>query len=98
MVTNIYVDAFNLYYGCLKDTPYRWLNLAELCRLMLPYDTINQIKYFTAKVSARPSDPNQPVRQQTYLRALQTIPNLSIIYGQFKTSTAWMHLCSTSLS
>jgi uncharacterized LabA/DUF88 family protein len=92
MVTNIYVDAFNLYYGCLKDTPYRWLNLAELCRLMLPYDTINQIKYFTAKVSARPSDPSQPVRQQTYLRALQTIPNLSIIYGQFKTSTAWMHL------
>ncbi len=29
--TNVYVDAFNLYYGCLRKTPYRWLNLAELC-------------------------------------------------------------------
>lgn len=92
MATNVYVDAFNLYYGCLKDTPFRWLNLAELCRLMLPKDTIHRIKYFTAKVSARPSDPSQPVRQQTYLRALQTIPNLSITYGQFKTGTTWMHL------
>ena len=94
MATNVYVDAFNLYYGCLKNTPYRWLNLAELCRLMLPKDTINQIKYFTAKVSARPNDPSQPVRQQTYLRALQTIPNLSIIYGQFKTGPVWMPLAN----
>lgn len=92
MATNVYVDAFNLYYGCLKDTPYRWLNLAKLCGLMLPKDTISQIKYFTAKVSARPSDPSQPVRQQTYLRALETIPNLSITYGLFKTGTARMHL------
>ena len=27
MRTNVYVDAFNLYYGCLKGTPYRWLDL-----------------------------------------------------------------------
>lgn len=94
MATNVYVDAFNLYYGCLKNTSYRWLNLAELCRLMLPNDTIHQIKYFTAKVSARPKDPSQPVRQQTYLRALQTIPNLSIVYGQFKTGTVRMPLAN----
>jgi hypothetical protein len=24
---NVYVDAFNLYYGCIRDTPYRWLDL-----------------------------------------------------------------------
>ena len=24
MATNVYVDAFNLYYGSLKGTPYRW--------------------------------------------------------------------------
>jgi hypothetical protein len=40
MKTNVYVDGFNLYYGCLKNTPFRWLNIAELCRLMLPKDTI----------------------------------------------------------
>lgn len=25
--TNVYVDGFNLYFGCLKDTPHRWLDL-----------------------------------------------------------------------
>jgi hypothetical protein len=28
MRTNVYVDAFNLYDGCLKGTPYCWLDLA----------------------------------------------------------------------
>lgn len=74
MRTNVYVDGFNLYYGCLMSTPYRWLNLAELCRLALPRNTINRIRYFTALVKARPDDPQKPVRQQTYIRALQTIP------------------------
>ncbi len=27
--TYIYVDAFNLYYGCVKGTPNKWLTLAE---------------------------------------------------------------------
>jgi 6-hydroxy-3-succinoylpyridine 3-monooxygenase len=27
MATTVYVDAFNLYYGCLRGTPYRWLDL-----------------------------------------------------------------------
>ncbi len=26
----VYVDGFNLYYGSLKKTPYRWLHLAEV--------------------------------------------------------------------
>jgi hypothetical protein len=34
---------------------------------------------------ARPHDPQQPIRQQTYLRALRTIPNLEIILGHFLT-------------
>jgi len=25
--TNVYIDAFNLYYGFLRKTPYRWLDL-----------------------------------------------------------------------
>jgi hypothetical protein len=81
MLTNVSVDAFNLYYGCLKGTPYRWLDLAALCRRLLPNDEINRIRYFTALVSARPDDPQEPQRQLTYLRALRTIPNLSIHPG-----------------
>jgi len=52
---------------------------------MLPNDTISDINYFTAKVISRPNDPTQRIRQRYYLRALRTIPNLSIIYGHFLT-------------
>jgi uncharacterized LabA/DUF88 family protein len=34
-------------------------------------------------VSARPSDLDQPVRQQLYLRALRTLPGVSIHLGHF---------------
>jgi hypothetical protein len=83
--TNVYVDGFNLYYGALRKTPYKWLNIAQLCRLVLPKHTIQEIKYFTARVKSRPDDPDIHVRQQMYLRALATIPNLRIIEGSFLT-------------
>jgi uncharacterized LabA/DUF88 family protein len=83
MKTNIYIDGFNLYYGCIKDTSYHWLDVSKMCHLLLPNDQIHRIKYFTALVSARPNDPDQPMRQQLFLRALQTIPNLEIILGTF---------------
>ncbi len=79
--TNVYVDGLNLYYRALRDTPFRWLDIGKLARLLLPRNEINRIRYFTALVIARPSDPMQPQRQQAYLRALQTIPDLTIHYG-----------------
>ncbi len=83
MRANIYVDGFNLYYGLVRGTPYRWLDLGKLCRLLLPGDEINRIRYFTARVRARPDDPGKAQRQQTFLRALETIPNLTVHYGHF---------------
>lgn len=83
MKTFVYVDAFNLYFGCCKGTPYKWLDLLRLCRILLPTHDVEQIKYFTARIRSRPSDPDQPLRQQIYLRALRTIPNLEIYYGHF---------------
>lgn len=83
MITIVYVDGFNLYYGALRKTPHRWLDIDKLCTLLLPKNQIVQIKYFTALVSARPSDPDQPVRQQTYLRALSTLPKVSVHLGHF---------------
>jgi uncharacterized LabA/DUF88 family protein len=85
MKTIVYVDGFNLYYGAVKGTPYKWLDLSKLCRLLLPQHQIVKIKYFTARVKARPADPTQPIRQQAYLRALKTLPNLDIIFGDFLT-------------
>lgn len=82
---NVYVDGFNLYYGCVKGTPYRWLNLSKLCTMLLPGHNIIRIRYFTALVTPTASDPQQLQRQLTYIRALKTIPNLSVHYGQFLT-------------
>jgi len=28
--TRVYIDGFNFYYGCLKGTPYKWLDLVQL--------------------------------------------------------------------
>jgi len=83
MRTIVYVDGFNLYYGAVKGTPYKWLDILKLCQLLLPKNQIVKIKYFTALVTARPSDPDQPNRQMLYLRALRTIPDLEIFYGHF---------------
>jgi len=82
MKTNIYVDGFNLYYG-IKDTPFKWLDPCTLCRLMLPGDQINRIRYFTARIHARENDFQKLQRQNIFIRALQTIPNLSVHYGTF---------------
>ena len=51
---------------------------------MLPQNTIQHIKYFTAHIQARPGEPPQkPQRQLTYLRALRTVPGLTVHLGQF---------------
>jgi uncharacterized LabA/DUF88 family protein len=87
MRTSIYVDGFNLYFGALKNTPYKWLNIKSMCTALLNAENeINQIKYFTAHVSATPGDPDKAVHQQLYIRALRrSIPELTVITGQFRT-------------
>ena len=49
MITNVYIDGFNLYYRALKDTPFRWLDLHKLAETLFPEDTINRVCYFTAR-------------------------------------------------
>ncbi len=88
--THVYIDGFNLYYGAVRGTPYKWLDASELCRLLLPQHNILKIRYFTAKIKSRPHDPDAPTRQQIYLRALNTIPHLTVHLGQFLTHAVWM--------
>ena len=90
MVLNVYVDAFNLYYGCLKETEYKWLNLRAFCEASFPADQISRIRYFTARIPANPHDPDKPERQATYFRALQTEPAISIHEGQYLTKIVRM--------
>ena len=57
-----------------------------------PNSHINRIRYFTALVRSTGNDPGKSQRQQTYLRALKTIPKLSVHYGQFLTNIIKMPL------
>src|SRR5574341_1319797 len=92
----VYVDGYNLYYRALKGTPYLWLDIGALCRSLLPGDNIRAIRYFTARVSARPNDPGKPIRQEIYFRALRTIPGLTIHLGQFRTRPTKLPLSNTN--
>jgi uncharacterized LabA/DUF88 family protein len=80
---SVYIDGFNLYNRALIRTPYKWLDLRRFAeRVLGPENRIERIRYFTAMVSGR-TDPEQPLRQQIYLRALKSIPALSIHFGKF---------------
>jgi uncharacterized LabA/DUF88 family protein len=81
--TIVYIDGFNLYYGALKGTPHRWLDLQKLFQLMFPNNDVLAIKYFTALVKSRPNDPQCDVRQQVYLRALATTLTVQVHLGHF---------------
>ena len=53
MRASVYVDGFNLYYGSIRGTKFHWLDIARMCRLLLPHEQIVRIRYCTAMVSAR---------------------------------------------
>ncbi len=84
LITNFYIDGFNLYFRALRGTRLKWLDLRRLCENLFPDDEVNRVCYFTARIRARPSDPDQPQRQQVYLRALNAIEGMEIHYGTFR--------------
>ena len=90
--TYAYVDGFNLYYRAVKGTHLKWLKLFDLLQSMLrPENQLDKIRYFTADVSGR-RDPGAPTRQQAYLRALATIPQLSIHKRRFLVARKWAEI------
>src|SRR5688572_29751817 len=74
MKTIVYIDGFNLYYGALRGTPYKWLDLHALFKEQLLDSTTEliQVRYYTVPVTGSSSDDSaSPQRQQRYLRALK---------------------------
>jgi len=89
--TSVYVDGFNLYYGAVKGTPHKWLNIRRMCELAFPKNEIHEIHYCTAIVTDAPWDPQQSLRQQTFIRALQTT-DVDVHYGSFQSNVVRMPL------
>ena len=81
----VYVDGFNFYYGALKGTPYKWLNLETLFDNLLPDYEVVRINYFTARVKekADPKDRKAPAKQKAYLKALESLSRVYVTEGSF---------------
>jgi hypothetical protein len=86
--TIVYIDGFNLYYA-IRSSGCKWLNLKVLSEHVLSSrHVISKIRYYTARVSGS-VDPDQPRRQQIYLNALRTLPEIEIHFGTFLAKDVW---------
>ena len=84
MKLNIYVDAFNLYYGSLMGTAYRWLGRPEILSRHLSQRPDQSDSLLHRPRSGRnPHDLDKHIRQATYLRASQTLANFTIQEGSY---------------
>ena len=92
--TTLYVDGFNLYYGAAKYTRLKWVNVIALAELVSPGLQVSRTRYFTAKVKATPTDPQQSIKQQVYIRALETLPNLTVHYGRYQEKEIRLRSCN----
>ena len=86
--TIVYIDGFNLYYGLLRFTSYKWLDIVAFAKSLLPHPEEHEIvavKYFTARVNYNPQEPTAQVRQSVYLEGLAAFrPELKIVEGYYK--------------
>ena len=82
----VYVDGFNLYFG-LKSKGwkrYQWLDLRRLSENLLQAEQrLAGVRYFTARILARPGNSKGLKRQTSFLEALETLPDLQIHYGHY---------------
>ena len=88
-----YVDGYNLYYGlrAKRWEKFYWLNIQKLIQQFLrPHQTLVATKYFTTIIKY-PNDRRQ--RQQVFLEALKTLPDLQIYYGHFLSDVITCRSC-----
>ena len=95
--TIVYIDGYNLYYGLLKGTKFKWLDVVKLFdkHVLDENAELIEVRYYTAPVLGRMSDdPRSTQRQRQYLQALKIInPNrLKIIEGQIVASKPYQRL------
>ncbi len=72
----VYIDGFNFYFGVLRNTTYKWLDIVSLvkhiCHVQDPSIEIIAVKFFTAPVITRLATKGEKAgqSQDTYHRAL----------------------------
>jgi len=48
---NFYIDGLNLYYGSLRGTRNRWLDLSAMARRIVPKEQVNRVRYFPSSAA-----------------------------------------------
>lgn len=87
--TIAYVDGYNLFYGCLRGTSFKWLDVGALLRQILhiqdPGSSLDQTYYFTSRVMPKfsPHGVESEAAQLAYFRALQAQPGMNIVLGRY---------------
>lgn len=80
----VYIDGFNLYYGLVKGTLWKWLDLVALARSLLRDDMeLVGVKYFTSRVRQDDGNAQAVLHQDIYLQALASFPLLQITEGYY---------------
>lgn len=80
--TNVYIDGYNLYYGLLKGTPWKWLDLEAFAQALLgDGHEILSVSYFTSLVKPYPYDLEAVDHQKTYLHALEEMGRVKTVLG-----------------
>jgi hypothetical protein len=75
--TACFVDGYNLFYGLLAGTPYKWLDLpsllAHIIRVEHPDSTLDAVSFFTTGVMPTLATRGTLSKeaQDTYVRALK---------------------------
>jgi uncharacterized LabA/DUF88 family protein len=92
MKTVVYVDGYNLYYGLLRRSPYKWLDLYALFKnhVLDSSADVVEVRYYTAPVLGKMSDdPESPHRQRIYLQALKKMHpgKVVTIFGKMSHTT-----------
>jgi len=95
--TIVYVDGYNLYYGLLRRSVFKWLDLYRLFQehALGPDTDVVEVRYYTAPVLGRMSDdPESSQRQRTYVQALRKMPpnKVTIIEGRILAQTPVLRL------
>lgn len=95
--TIIYVDGYNLFYGCLKHSQDKWLDLWKLLAGNIlyaqdPESQVVRIKFFTADIRAKVASRGQAAQnaQHAYHRALEQMYSgrIQIIKGYYSLEKA----------
>ena len=62
-------------------------------KLLRPGQQLAAVKYFTARISANPDNPDKHKRQSVYLEAVESLPQMQIFYGHYLPKTRQCFKC-----